>query len=121
MVIDLDDDDDDEEEQSEPAKLKPAEFEEEGEEIDPLRPHANILRYLEIPLGSVAMHIAIPSIPSDLDQMDQQSCPGPLLDRMLLAVACVDLSIRLLAVPLDPPHPDVVDAEDANVKTVKIF
>jgi hypothetical protein len=57
MVIDLDDD----EPSAKDILAEEAEFEEEEEEVDTAQPYRNILRFLDIPLGTTALHLAIPS------------------------------------------------------------
>jgi len=122
MVIDLDDDDDEQEQLT--AKDDPvaaAEFEDEEEEVDPATPYHSILRQIDIPLGSAGLRIAIPHIPKDITQASPDSWPSIYLDHILVAVACADLSLRVVIVPLVPPSPSVPDVSRLGIRTLKIF
>ncbi|KIW15060.1 hypothetical protein PV08_07847 [Exophiala spinifera] len=120
MVIDLDDDDDDEPATKEHPPA-PAEHEQEEEEIDPAAPYADFLRCIDIPLGTAAVRIAVPNIVKDLEQAPPESWPSLYLNRIVVTVACADLSIRLISVPLDPPTPGVDDASRLGIDAIKIF
>ncbi|KAI1608913.1 hypothetical protein EDD37DRAFT_130160 [Exophiala viscosa] len=119
MVIDLDDDDD--EPGPKEAPTAPAEFEEEDEEIEPTAPYRDILRYVDIPLGTAAMRIAVPHIPKDPTQISSESWPAIYKERILVAVACSDASIRVISAPLDPPAIGVEDVSKMDVQVLKIF
>lgn len=118
MIVDLDDDD-------EPAvaetSASPAEFEEEEDEIDPSAPYRDVRRYIDIPLGTAAARIAVPHITQDLAQAPPESWPALYLDRIVIAVACEDLTIRVISAPIDPPALEVQDVSKLDVQTVKIF
>ena len=117
MVIDLDDDDDGP--TAEPHAA-PAEFEQEEDEVDPSAPYRDVLRYIDIPLGTAASRIAIPHPGKDLAQGPSASWPPIYNDRIVVASACTDLTIRVISVPLDPPAPDVHDISRMGVQVVKI-
>jgi hypothetical protein len=121
MVIDLDDDDNEEQSAANDVSILPAEFEDEGEEIDPASPYHGILRQIDIPLGSPALRIAIPHISKDIAQAPPDSWPSIYLDRILVAVACADLSLRVVIAPLAPPSPDAHDLSKLEIQTLKIF
>lgn len=120
MVIDLDDDDDVEPSTKEHPPA-PAEFEQEEEEIDPAAPYPNFLRSIDIPLATAAVRLAVPNIVKDLEQAPPESWPSLYLNHIVVAVACADLSIRLIFAPLDPPSPGVEDASKLGIDTIKIF
>lgn len=98
MIIDLSDDD----EQDQSTDIPTPEFEEEEEEIDPASPYRRILRQIDVPLGSPALRIAFPHIPKDIAQATPDSWPPIYLDRIVVAVACADLSLRVITAPLLP-------------------
>jgi hypothetical protein len=116
MVIDLDDD------EPEPAKSTPqrAEFVDEDEEIDPSEPYKKILRSINIPFGTAARHLAIPHMPSQVSQAPLGAYPPIYLNHIVLAVACDDLSVRLVSLPLTPPPQEATDPAAWGVQIVKI-
>ena len=97
VVIDLSDDD----EPAAPPK-QVAEFEEEDDEVDPAEPYKNVLRYIDIELSTSAIHLAVPhGSPTPADSSDSHA---PILStHLVVAVACADLTIRLISLPLTPP------------------
>lgn len=119
MVIDLDDDDD--EPATKEAPIAPAEFKEEDEEIDPAAPYRDIIRHVDIPLGAAATRIAVPPIPRDPAQTPPESWPAIYSNRIVVAVACSDFSIRVISAPLDPPALEVQDISKMDVQVLKIF
>ncbi|KAK5403242.1 hypothetical protein LTR06_010335 [Exophiala xenobiotica] len=119
VVIDLDDDD--EEPSTKGPPTAPAEFQEEDEEIDPTAPYRDVMRYVDIPLGTAAMRIAVPHTVKDPEQAPPDSWPSLYLDRIVVAVACADLSIRVISASLDPPAPEVQDVSRLDIQSIKIF
>jgi hypothetical protein len=117
MVIDLDDDD-----EPTPAETTaaPAEFEEEQEEVDPYAPYRDVIRHIDIPLGTTATRIAIPYISKDIDQASPGAWPALYKDRIVVAAACSDLALRVISAPLDPPPLEIQDASKIDVQVVKI-
>jgi hypothetical protein len=116
MVIDLDDD----EPESAKSTLQPAEFEDEDEEIDPSEPYLKILRCVDIPFGTGARHLAIPHIPAHVSQAPVGAYPPIYSTHVVVAVACDDLSVRLVSLPLTPPPLDAKDPSAWGVQIVKI-
>lgn len=121
MVIDLDDDDDDIAPAAKHEQAPAAEFEEYEDEVDPSAPYRDVLRYIDIPLGSAALRVAVPHIPKDLGLAPIDSWPSIYLDRIVVAVACADSSIRVVSAPLDPPSPEVKDVSKLDMQMVRIF
>ena len=115
MVIDLSDDED---EEPQPVSSK-AEFEKEEEEIDPSRPYHDVLRHLDVPLGSPSLRLATPHLPSV--STEPSSYPALLGSHIVIAVACADLSIRLVSLPLLPPAPGQSDLSILGVQVVKLI
>lgn len=115
MVIDLSDDD--EPTPAQPASSK-AEFEPEEAEADPSHPYHKVLRTLDVPLGSPCLRLDVPQLPSDLS--DTSAYPSLLLTHVIVAVACADLSIRLIVCPLLPPGPEQKDPSKAGVQITRL-
>lgn len=109
-VIDLDDDDD-----SESTPPKHPGFEAEYEEVDPSAPFYQVLRHLDIPLGSAALTIAAPHLPYELPE----ESPSILEDNIIVAAGCADFVVRTIAIPLQPPARDVIDCFKLGVQIVK--
>ncbi|OAP58509.1 hypothetical protein AYL99_07599 [Fonsecaea erecta] len=119
VVIDVDDEDDD---AAAEAKVEtgPAEFKEYEDEVDPSVPFRDVIRHVDIPLGTAALRIAVPHIVKDLAQAPPESWPAVYHDRIIVAAACTDLSVRVISAPLDPPAPEVHDISKMDVQIVKI-
>jgi hypothetical protein len=98
MVIDLSDDD-----EPAPQPKQDAVFEEEEDEVDPAEPYKNVLRYIDIELSTSATHIAVPHISSTPVDPTSESHAPILSTHLVVAVACADLTIRLISLPLRPP------------------
>lgn len=116
MVIDLDD----EEPELGPSSTQPAEFEEQDEEIDPSEPYLKILRSINIPFGTAARHLAIPHMPSHVSQASVGAYPPIYSTHIIVAVACDDLSVRLVSLPLTPPPLEAKDLSTWGIQIVKI-
>ena len=103
MIIDSDDD-------GPPAKptqpfLDNPIFEEEEAEYDSLEPYHPIVQHLDLPLGTEVLHVSFPHLPSELHRLSLESLPKIFSQRLVLALACSDFSIRILTLPLIPPSP----------------
>jgi hypothetical protein len=116
MVIDLDD----EEPELGPSSTQPAEFEEQDEEIDPSEPYLKILRSINIPFGTAARHLAIPHMPSHVSQASVGAYPPIYSTHIIVTVACDDLSVRLVSLPLTPPPLEAKDLSTWGIQIVKI-
>ena len=81
----------------------PPEFEDQEEEYDPLRPYAPIVQTLDLPLGTKVLRLSFLHLPTELQQSNLGSLPQMLLEKLVVAVACSDHSVRLLTIPLTPP------------------
>jgi hypothetical protein len=116
MVVDLDDD----EPHAPSAKPEPAEYEEEEEEVDPNAPYSDVIRCIDVPLGTTATRIAIPHIVKDLAQAPPGAWPAIYNTRLVVAASCSDLTLRIISAPLDPPSPQIHDLSQMDVKVVEI-
>ena len=119
MIIDLDDDDDEPAATAEPNSA-PAEFEQDEDEVDPSAPYRDILRYIDIPLGTAACRVAVPHIGNDLAQAAPGSWPAIYSNRIVVAVACTDLTISVISAPPHPPTPELHDISKMDIQVVKI-
>lgn len=99
-VIDLDSSDDDHN-QIEAYEDHPV-YEDEEEEYDPAEPYESTIQTLELPLGVEVLHLAFPHLPADIHRA---SIPALLSQKIIVAAACSDCSIRLITLPLTPPSP----------------
>lgn len=110
MVIDLDSDD------GQPEQPPKAEFEAQLDEVDPDQPYHGVLRHLDIPLGSPALNLAVPHLPSELTD----GTPSLVQSNVVLAAACADYCIRLVTLPLDPPIEAITDAGKAGLQILQL-
>ena len=102
-VIDLDSDNDDVPTQ---IHVDEAVFEEVESEHDPSQPYEPIIQTLELPLGTGVLHLSFPHLGPDLHSGNLGLLPKLFSQKLLLAVACTDCSLRVLTVPLSPPSPE---------------
>ncbi|OGM45983.1 hypothetical protein ABOM_005211 [Aspergillus bombycis] len=102
MIIDSDD-----ESSVEPQKNEePSSGFQEGEpEIDPLFPYENVLRQIDIPLGTKVVELAVPRILPESARSSLDPFPPILRKCMVISAVCADLSTRVVTLPLAPPHP----------------
>ncbi|SLM36564.1 conserved hypothetical protein [Lasallia pustulata] len=102
MIIDSDD----EQPPSRPAQpyQDEPEFEDEEDEYDSTEPYQTIVQTLDLLLGTEVLHMAVPQLPPDLDPTTG-SVPSILSQKVVIAAACSDCSIRLITLPLCPPSP----------------
>lgn len=101
MTTDLDDDDPPS--GSKQPHQSTAEFKDENEEYDPLHPYEPVIQTLDLPFGTKVLHLSFLHLSTELQQSSLGSLPKVLLDKMVVAVACSDCSIRVLTIPLTPP------------------
>jgi hypothetical protein len=86
-----------------PDKDKPR-FEAEDEEVDEDEPYPTMTQELKLSFASPVLHLALPNIPHPSTTL-QSKVQTPLIvtQRIVLAVACADASLRLITLPLTPP------------------
>ncbi|KAL9131892.1 MAG: hypothetical protein Q9217_000252 [Psora testacea] len=78
-----------------PAEKPEFEAEEESEAV---------MQTLDLPLGTEVLHLAFPMLPLGLTA-NSTSCPALLSQKLLMALAGSDCSVRVLTLPLTPPSP----------------
>ncbi|RDL32571.1 Uncharacterized protein BP5553_09027 [Venustampulla echinocandica] len=81
------------------------EFEDEEEEVDPLKPHPEILQTLDLHLGTNVFHIAL--LPTAVLKAEGATWRGlePLKQKIVFTASCGDNDLRLITLPLIPPSP----------------
>lgn len=106
MTIESDDDDDDDE--PEIGTLQPSdgglEFEDQAQEFDPSTPVAPIIQTLNLCLEAQVLHLSFLQLPTNLGQSFVGSFPPMLFEKLLVAVACSDCSVRLLSMYFRAPY-----------------
>ncbi|KUJ10721.1 uncharacterized protein LY89DRAFT_626259 [Mollisia scopiformis] len=97
-------DSDDEGDSSRTFDDKP-EFEDEEEELNPLRPYPSTLQVLDLCFNTDVLHLAV--LPSSVLRADGPSWRGleSLKQRLVFTAACADNTVRLVTLPLTPPSP----------------
>lgn len=102
MIIDSDD------EEPPPKSAQPyqdaPEFEDDEDEYDPSEPYQSIIQTLDLPLGTEVLHMSFPQLPPDFDPTTG-SVAKILSQKLVIAAACSDCTIRLITLPLCPPSP----------------
>ncbi|KAH0565524.1 hypothetical protein GP486_001078 [Trichoglossum hirsutum] len=78
-------------------------FDEEEEELNPLEPYAPIIQHLDLVLNTEVLHLAFPPIPTGSNPPLPDSLPPIATQRIVMAVACADNSVRIITLPLIPP------------------
>lgn len=80
-------------------------FEDEEVEIEPSRPYEPIIRHADIPLGTRVLKVAVPSLLPEKARSLGYTVPPILTTSIVLSVACADSKLRVISLPLTPPHP----------------
>lgn len=119
MIIDSDDD--------EPTPTtshtkQPVEFdvfEDHETEIDPLQPYEPIIRYVDVSLGSKALGLALPSLLPEKARSLGYNVPPILTKSIVVTAICADSKLRVVSLPLSPPHPSVATT-DLNIQTTTL-
>jgi hypothetical protein len=94
--------DDDEDDVADPPQTGLAAFDEEEPEFDPEAPYDEIVHTEEVPFDVEVHRIALPRIPSTGKAHTGYSVPPILDQKMVIAAACADGSVRLVTVDLTP-------------------
>lgn len=117
MIIDSD-----EENTPEPPKEETTvyEFEPEETEVDPAYPFEEILRQIDIPLGSKVLDLAVPRILPEAARSALDPFPPVLKDTIVIAAVCADFSTRIVTLPLKPPHLVQTDPSTWGIQTISI-
>lgn len=98
---------DSDEEQTEPTTLasqyQDPVFEQEEDEHDDSEPYEAIIQTLDLPLGLDVLSISFPTIHNTSNRSSLDSLPRIFSQKLVIAFACSDYSVRLLTLPLNPP------------------
>lgn len=118
MIIDSDEDD---APGNPPAPESPSfEFSTEETEVDPVSPFEDILRQVDIPLGSRVLDLAIPRVQPEESRSPLDPFPPIVKTSIVVSAICSDLSTRIVTLPLVPPHPTQTDPTTWNIQTLTI-
>lgn len=104
-AIMINDSDEEVPEKSEQPPYQDRNFEEANAEFDHSKPYEPILQRLDLALGVEVLHIAFPHLPTDAQRAGLESLPMLFSQKLVLAVACSDSSVRVILIPLQPPSP----------------
>lgn len=116
MIIDSD-----EEEEPELTQENPiVEFSLEESEVDPAAPYEEILRQIDIPLGSRVLDVAVPRVLPEESRSPLDPFPPILKNTIVVSVVCSDLSTKVVTLPLVPPHPAQTDSKSWGIQTLTV-
>ncbi|KAJ5520573.1 hypothetical protein N7463_001026 [Penicillium fimorum] len=116
MIIDSD-----EEEESKSVQEEPVvEFSLEESEVDPAAPYEEILRQIDIPLGSRVLDVAVPRVLPEEARSPLDPFPPILRSTIVVSVVCSDLSTKVVTLPLVPPHPAQTDPKSWRIQTLTV-
>lgn len=120
MVIDSDDEDTNTPEPPKDEETAVYGFEAEETEVDPTYPFEEVLRQIDISLGSKVLDLAVPRVLPETVRSALDPVPPVLKDTIVVAAVCADYSTRIVTLPLKPPHPVQTDSSSWNIQTVSI-
>lgn len=117
MIIDSD-----EESAPEPPKEETPsyQFETEETEVDPAYPFEDVLREIDVPLGSRVLDLAVPRILPETARSVLEPFPPILTKMIVVSAVCADYSTRVVSLPLTPPHPSQKDPSAFRVQSLMI-
>ncbi|KAJ5624659.1 hypothetical protein N7510_000968 [Penicillium lagena] len=118
MIIDSD-----EEDAPEPVAAQEEanyDFSPEETEVDPASPFEEILRQIDIPLGSRVLDLAVPRVLPEGARSPLDPFPPVLKNMIVVSAVCSDFSTRVVTVPLVPPHPTQTDPKSWRIQTLTI-
>ncbi|KAH0537268.1 hypothetical protein FGG08_005930 [Glutinoglossum americanum] len=78
-------------------------FKEEEKEYDPSEPYAPIIQHLDLILNTEVLHLTFPPLPNSSGAPLPDSVPPIATQKIVMAVACADNSVRVITLPLTPP------------------
>ncbi|KAL1870051.1 hypothetical protein Plec18167_007569 [Paecilomyces lecythidis] len=117
MIIDSDEEETPDPPRDESPKVA---FEEAEAEVDPSRPFKEILRHVDIPLGSAVLSLAAPRGLPEGARSQLDPLPPVLSKRIVVAVTCADFSTRIITLPLVPPHVSNTDPSTWGLQILSI-
>ncbi|PWY79372.1 hypothetical protein BO94DRAFT_521572 [Aspergillus sclerotioniger CBS 115572] len=117
MIIDSDDESTAETQHTQQDEEPDYQFEEDESEVDPIHPYEDVLRQIDIPLGSRVLELAVPRILPETARSSLDPFPPALTKDIVVAAVCADYSTRIVTLPLLPPHPT---QSEIGIQTVSI-
>jgi hypothetical protein len=78
-------------------------FEAEERELDPSEPYVPIIQHLDLILNTEVLHLTFPPLPGASNALLAGSLPPIATQKIVMAVACSDNSVRVITLPLTPP------------------
>lgn len=94
-------------------------FEEDEAEIGPSHPYEPITQHADIPLGTRVLRIAVPSLLPEKARSLGYAVPPILTTSIVLSVVCADSKLRVISLPLTPPHPST-NTSDLNIQALAL-
>lgn len=95
-------------------------FEAEETEVDPTYPLEEVLRQIDIPLGSKVLDVAVPRVLPETARSALDPVPPVVKDTIVVVAVCADYSTRIVTLPLKPPHPEQTNSSSWKIQTVSI-
>ncbi|KAI9790093.1 MAG: hypothetical protein M1816_005563 [Peltula sp. TS41687] len=120
VVMILDSDDEEPPAKPEAEFTDEPQFEEEQEETDLGNPFPTTIQHLDLTFGTAVLHISFPPLPSSPSSVARASAPLTS-QRMIMAIACSDHTVRVVTLPLMPPSPAKKRFEESRVQTRLAF
>ncbi|OJI83413.1 hypothetical protein ASPTUDRAFT_31410 [Aspergillus tubingensis CBS 134.48] len=117
MIIDSDDESMAETQHTQQDEEPTYQFEEDETEVDPFHPYDDVLRQIDIPLGSRVLQLAVPRVLPETARSSLDPFPPVLKKDIIVAAVCADYSTRIVTLPLLPPHPT---QSDFGIQTISI-
>ena len=93
------------EESSEPEIGLEEDFLDEEQDYDPNTPYLSMLEQLDVPFGLAVSSVAVPAIPYSVQSAEFRRLPEIVQRHIIITTVCADNSIRIVTLPLLPPHP----------------
>ena len=87
-------------------------FEEDDNEFDVSEPYESVVQTLDLLLGVEVLHLAFPHLPAVTQTSALESLPILFSQKLVLAVACSDFSVRVILIPLLPTSPRIKNRND---------
>lgn len=116
MIIDSD-----EEEEPAPVQEEPTfEFCLEESEVDPAAPYEEVVRQIDIPLGSRVLDVAVPRVLAEEARSPLDPFPPILKTTIVVAAVCSDLSTKVVTLPIVPPHPSQTESKHWRIQTCTV-
>lgn len=118
MIIDSDEDDAPE---AQPTQEETSyEFSPEEREVDPSSPFEEVLRQIDVPLGSRVLDLAVPRVLPEGERSPLDPFPPVLKNTIVVSAVLSDLSTRVVFLPLVPPHPTQTDPKSWRIQVMTI-